>query len=108
MHDFRLLAVLLILVFTNAAQAFSINEVSQGLGVEVSISLSEDHIDLSTPFPTTACNNFYNHISFPSGYIPTESDLRILTKSEKYYINSRFIKPGLSIPDIIFPFHTFL
>ncbi len=108
MLNFRLLAVLFILVFANARHAFSINAIPQGLCDEVSILLSEDHVDLSTPFLTTVSDNFYYQISFPSGDIPTESDIRLLTKSKAYYNSSCFIKPGLSLPDIIFPFHTFL
>ncbi len=108
MLNFRLLSVLFILVFANAGHAFSINAVPQGLCDKVSILLTEDHVDLSTPFLTTVSDNFHYHVSFPSGVIPTESDIRLLTKSKAYYYSSRFLKPGLSLPDIIFPFHTFL
>ncbi len=108
MLNFRLLSVLLILVFANTGQAFSINAVPQLFCDEVSVLLSEDNVNLSTPFLTTVSNNFYNYEYFSSKVISTDSDIRLLTKANAYYSSSRLLKPGLSPSDIIFPFHTFL
>ncbi len=109
MQNIRLLAVLLILLSAKSAgYAFSINAVPLSLCNEITVLLSEDRIDLSTSYLTTISDNLHNRISYPSGTIPTGEDIRILSKSKGYYISSRFLEPGLSLPDIIFPFHTFL
>jgi hypothetical protein len=109
MRNIRLLAVLLILLSAKSAgYAFSINTVPLTLCNEITVLLSEDRIDLSTSHLTTISDNLNNCVSFASNIIPTGEDIRLLSKSKAYYISSRFLKPGLRLPDIIFPFHTFL
>lgn len=109
MQKIRLLAVLLMLLSASSAgHAFSINAISLPLDREITAQLSEDLVDLSASYLTTTANNFNTRVSFPSIAILTGEDIRLLSKYKAYYFSSRFLEPGLSQPDIIFPFHTFL
>ncbi|CAM4123210.1 hypothetical protein [Gillisia limnaea] len=109
MQNIRLLAVFLMLLSASSpGHAFSINAIPQPLDNEITAQLSEDLVDLSASYRTTTVDNFNTRISFPSSTILTGEDSRLLSKSKAYFFSSQFLKPGLSLPDIIFPFHTFL
>lgn len=109
MQNIKLLAVLLMLLSAGSAgHAFSLNTITLPLDKEITAQLSEDLVDLSTSYRTTTADNFNTRISFPTSTILTGEDSRLLSKSKAYYFSSQFLKPGLSLPDIIFPFHTFL
>jgi len=109
MQNKRLLVLLLILLTAKiAGYAFSKNEVSQTIGEEITVVLSQDRIDSSTSYLTTKFENFNNYVSFISINLPVGEDIRLLTKFKAYYNSSRFLKPGLSLLDILYPFHTFL
>ncbi len=109
MQKIRLLAVLLMLLSASSAvQAFSIKAIPLALDNEITAQLSEDLVDLSASYLTTIADNFNTRVSFPSSTILTGEDSRLQSKYKAYYVSCRFLKPGLSLPDIIFPFHTFL
>jgi hypothetical protein len=109
MKKIRLLAILLMLLSaSNLGHAFSINAISLAIENEVNAQLSEDLVDLSASYLTTTADNLNIRVSFPSNAILAGEDFRLLSKTKAYYFSSRFLKPGLSLPDIIFPFHTFL
>ncbi len=109
MQNIRLLAVFLMLLSASSTSyAFSLNVIPLPVDNEITSQLSEDLVDLSSSYLTTSADNFNTRISFPSGTILTGEDSRLLSKSKAYYSSSRLLEPGLSLPDIIFPFHTFL
>lgn len=109
MQHIRLLAVLFLLLSAKTAgYAISLNTAPLNLCDEITVLLSEDQVDLSTSYLTTITDNFNLRPSSLLSTVPTGEDIRLLSRTKAYYYNSRFLKPGLSLPDIIFPFHTFL
>jgi len=109
MQNIRLLGVLFMLLLASSSfHALSIDAIPVPLNNEIASQLSEDVLDLSASHLTTSIDTFSNRVYFPSSAILTGEDSRILSKSRAYYFTSHYLVPGLSLPDIIFPFHTFL
>jgi hypothetical protein len=110
MHKFRLILLLLLLLIPASGQTFAfsieINPYSQI--IETGSQVSEDFQDLMPSRLSTSFDILKVRV-FP-GYPPilvTENN-REFSRRRAYCAQSRFIIPGLSIPDTIFPFHTFL
>ncbi len=109
MQNIRTLGVLFMLLLASSSfHAFSTDVNPISLDNEITAQLSEDLVDLSTSHLTTSIDNFNTRLSFPSIAILTGEDSRLLSKSRAYYFSSHFLVPGLSLPDILFPYHTFL
>lgn len=105
-----MLGVLFMLLLASSSfHAFSIDAIPIPLDNKITAQqLSEDLVDLSASHLTTSIDNFNTRVNFPSSAILTGEDSRLLSKSRAYYFSCHFLVPGLSLPDIIFPFHTFL
>lgn len=109
MPNIRLLAIVLMLLSAGTTTyALSSNVISFSVDKEISSQLVEDQFESSGFYLTTSAENFNTRLSFPSPALLPVEDSQLLSKYRAYYSISRFLEPGLSLPDLIFPFHTFL
>tara|TARA_R100000935_G_C2779414_1_gene141036 strand:+ start:461 stop:790 length:330 start_codon:yes stop_codon:yes gene_type:complete len=109
MQNIRLLAVVFMLLSAGSTTyAFSSNDFSLPVEKEVNSQLVEAQFEFSASYLTTYAENLNTRLSFPSNALLPAEDSRLLSKSRAYYSISRLLEPGLSLPDLIFPFHTFL
>ncbi|MCM4161114.1 hypothetical protein FHG64_08245 [Antarcticibacterium flavum] len=109
MNILRFILILLLLVPTSGQTfAFSIEINDEPLLIEAGSQVSEDFQDLMPSRLSTSFDILKERI-FPTYHaVQVKEDNREFSRSKAYSAQNRFITPGLSIPDIIFPFHTFL
>lgn len=107
MHTPRLILIFIFLLSgTIFSFAFS-PDISQKDN-KVSAQIYEDLQILSPSHPTVTVDFYTQRAYFKSYAIPVGENFRKYSREEAYYATHRFIKPGLSLPALIFPFHSFL
>ncbi|CAN5125989.1 hypothetical protein BH23BAC2_BH23BAC2_20820 [soil metagenome] len=109
MHHYRLIVIFLFLISGSGfTYAFSSELPQTFLDKEVTSQLSEDFQTLSPSHLAGTAAFFKDRVNLLSPAILVGEDFREYSREIAYFSNNRFIKPGLPLPDIIFPFHTFL
>lgn len=109
MQLIKLILFFVLLVSTSGhsfAFSFEIND--EPLQIEAGSQVSEDLQDLM-PSRISPSFDILKERIFPGNpAILVKENIREFSRSKAYCAQCRFITPGLSIPDIIFPFHSFL
>lgn len=109
MHHYRLIVIILFLLAgSGSTYAFSLELPQTFLDKEVNPQISEDLQALSPSHLARTADFFKVRINLLSPAIFVGEDFREYSREIAYFSIDRFINPGLSLPDIIFPFHTFL
>ena len=100
---------LLILLLGSGSFCFSVpTDILKLSGNELSDNFAADIQELSTSNLVTPFDLFNKKTpSSPTAVLIVDNQ-RTVTKSKYYYSYSYLIQPGLSLQDIIFPFHSFL
>lgn len=76
---------------------------------DVRVQFSEEFEELSPGHVSTSTTEVLNSRSnLLSPAIPAKENSREYSKSKTFFSVYRFIEPGLSLADILFPFHVFL
>jgi len=109
MQNLRLIFVLLMLIFSSGpAYVFSADTQSAFEDTDTGSLISEDFQDLSPSRISTSISFLPEQTFTGSHTIFSEENCRAYSRDKAYLSSSLLIEPGLSPPDIIFPFHTFL
>lgn len=109
MQNIRFLA-LLILVFSTASTSYAHSFTFAKIAAEQQNipDLFEDITEGSPAWLSVTAEVVKSRLPFiPVAFLP-ENTYKGFSKAKAYYAGSRFLEPGLSLQDIIFPFHTFL
>lgn len=109
MPYFRLVIIFILLLSSSITNCLNASETgSFVIDSEIESQFSEDLGDLA-----------HSHLSVSKDYLKDRSkeystnfkyneNTRKLSRAKAYFSVHRFIQPGLSLPEIIFPFHIFL
>lgn len=109
MNQVRILALLLLLLSGNSfGFAIPAGNGQVSLENENSFDLTEDYQDLSFSNLVQSLDLFTKRFPISSEAILLYRDSKEISRSKSYFSNSYLIEPGLSLKDIIFPFHSFL
>lgn len=109
MQNFRLIFVLIMLIFSSGpTYVFSLNTQQAFQEIETGAQISEDFQDLSPSRISASISVIQQHTFTGTPTILSEENCREYSRDKAYFSCSLLIEPGLSPPDIIFPFHTFL
>jgi hypothetical protein len=109
MPNFRLLFIFILLLSSSITTCLNASETDHiAVDSKIESQFSEDLEDLA-----------YSHLSVSKDFLKDRSkeystnfkyneNTRKLSRDKAYFSGHRFIQPGLSLPEIIFPFHIFL
>lgn len=109
MGNWKLMFVFLLLMGGSTNFLFSSELPKSGSENTATSYFAEDFQELSPSRLSNSTIDFLNYrfSSSCSTAIPTEEKWCDYSRSKAYFSSSRFIKPGLSLTEIIFPFHFF-
>lgn len=110
MQNLRLILILLLLLSGGISGHGFSSEMPETTPIkEYQTEISEDIPELSPSRISSSTSIFLPFRLHSSlGAIPVEVSARENSKAKAYFSCSRFIEPGLSLSDIIYPFHIFL
>ncbi|MDT0689979.1 hypothetical protein RM549_09305 [Salegentibacter sp. F188] len=109
MLKLKLVLILLLLLCGGSSFTMSASEIDHPeINNELKTQFSEDPGDLSPSYLSTSNFLFKNRLSYYSIAFLGEENSREQSRSKAYFLVHRFIEPGLSLIDIIYPFHIFL
>lgn len=109
MQNLKWILVLVLLLNCGGINYVFSSEVHQSkLNTEAGTQISVDIQELSPSRISTSISFFQERVFPGSHKILSEENCREYSSDKAYFSKSLLIEPGLSPPDIIFPFHTFL
>lgn len=109
MHRIKLILIFLFLI--NAIKsnlAFSSNFPHSFSDQALNFHLSENIYTLSPGHLPSSQKLSNVKVSTPIIFIVIGENIEVSSRENTYFSTHRLIIPGLSLPEIIFPFHTFL
>lgn len=103
-----LIVILLLLGSSGTNDSFSSERLPFHLENEVGSQVAEDLQELSPSRISSSVDYFQKRIqTYPHATLFVRNSKKI-SREKAYFSFTHLIEPGLSPPDIIFPFHTFL
>ena len=109
MSSLRLVLILFLLLTASSTINMFASEIEQThWNYDVEGQISEDLSELSPSHLSALPDIFKIRPGFSSKTFISEESSRSFSKSKAYFSSNRFIEPGLSKSDLIFPFHIFL
>ena len=109
MFSFRFFLILILLLSGGSTTYLYASELEQfHFDDQIEAQFSEDFGGLSPSHLSTSKDFLNNGSTNYSTNFKYEENTRVQSKTKAYFSINRFIEPGLSLPDIIFPFHIFL
>lgn len=111
MYNLKWIFIVILLLLSNSAanDSFSSERLSFHVENEVGSQVSEDLQELSPSRISASVD--YSQKRIPSFFphsTPSAENSEKISRENAYFSFTHLIEPGLSPPDIIFPFHTFL
>lgn len=103
-----ILALFLLLTGGGADYAFSSDKITFEANPDTGFELSEDFQELSPTRISSTVDYFQKRLDPVHPLILSDENCREFSRDKGYFSAFRLIEPGLSLFDIIFPFHTFL